>query len=316
MEEPTWPPTRLDLEMHVSILLGTYRRAELLSQTLAAMSRLSTADLAWELIVVDNATEAATRKVCQSFSDRLPLRYVVCTRPGQNAARNRGLKEVSGELVLLADDDMSPEESWLREMYQGAQRWPEQVLFGGRILPRWPGRAPDFEIEPGIGRWSYGICDPDLPEGPDPTFLPISMNMAVRRSVFDSGMAFDETIGPRGRNYAMGSETEFNFRLRRRGYAAVFLPRSVVHSIIRPEQLSREWVLGRAFRQGRGESRLQAPISWYAVARLSKQALWIATTYFWERLSKGQTDPFRRRLACALARGRLYEAWRLKFGLR
>ena len=101
--------------MQVSVLLATYRRPESLAQTLTAMARMATADLAWELIVVDSAREEATRRVCQSFSSRLPLRYFLSSRPGQNAARNRGLKEVTGDLVVLSDDDVLPDRAWLRE---------------------------------------------------------------------------------------------------------------------------------------------------------------------------------------------------------
>jgi hypothetical protein len=300
----------------VSVLLATCRRAESLSQTLAAMTGMSTAGMAWELLVVDNAGEDATREVCESFSDRLPLRYLVCTTPGQNAARNHGLKEVSGELVVLADDDVLPQEGWLQEMHQGAKRWPDQVLFGGRVLPRWPGETPDFEIDPGIERWTYGVCNPSLPEGPDPTFLPLSANMAIRRQLFDGNLLFDENIGPRGQSYAMGSETEFNLRLRRLGYAAVFLPRSLIHHVIQPYQLDRQWLVGRAFRQGRGEARFHKPTSWYDIARLTKRAVWATGAYYRERLQRGRSAAFRKRLACALTRGRLYEAWRMKLGLR
>src|SRR5260370_38653482 len=114
--------------MDVSVLLATCRRAESLSQTLSAMTGMSTAGMAWELLVVDNAGEEATRKVCQSFSDRLPVRYLVCTTPGQNAARNHGLKEGTGQLVVLADDDVLPQEGWLKGVQQGAQRWADRVL--------------------------------------------------------------------------------------------------------------------------------------------------------------------------------------------
>jgi len=265
---------------------------------------------------VDNEGETTTREVCESFADRLPLRYLVCRTPGQNAARNYGLGAVRGELVVLSDDDMLPDADWLRELYQGAKRWPEHVLFGGRSLPNWPGKVPDFEIDEDIGHWTYCICDPPLPEGPDPRFLPISTNMAIRRRVFDYGLTFDESIGPNGRDYAMGSETEFNLRLGRLGFAAVFLPKAVVHNVVQAEQLDRNWVLGRAFREGRGETRLQAPVSWCDLARLTKRALWATARYSWGRMQHRRSDLFRRRISCALTHGRLYEAWRLKLGLR
>jgi hypothetical protein len=128
-------------------------------------------------------------------------------------------------------------------------------------------------------------------------------------------MTFDESIGPRGCRYAMGSETEFNLRLRRLGYAAVFLPQSVVHNVIRPHQMEFEFLIGRAFRQGRGETRLQTPISWYEIARLTKQAIWATKACFRERLWHGRSAAFRSRISFALRSGRLCEAWRLKLGL-
>ena len=109
--------------VQISVLLTTYRRPQLLAQTLRAMARMATTGLTWELLVVDNAGEQTTRWICKMFSTRLPLRYLVCTRPGQNAARNHGLKDVRGEFVLLMDDDGLPDEGWLQEMYRGTQRW-------------------------------------------------------------------------------------------------------------------------------------------------------------------------------------------------
>src|SRR5262249_40571329 len=99
-------------------------------------------------------------------------------------------------------------------------------------------------------------------------------------------------------------------------FAAVFLPKAVVHNVVQAEQLDRKWVLGRAFREGRGETRLQASVSWCDLARLTKRALWATPRYSWGRMRHRRSDPFHRLISCALTRGRLYEAWRLKLGLR
>jgi hypothetical protein len=80
--------------------------------------------------------------------------------------------------------------------------------------------------------------------------------MAVRASVFASGFRFNTAIGPNGTNYAMGSEAEFVRRVLGAGYKAWHSASAVVHHIIRREQMTREWVLGRAVRFGRGQYRL------------------------------------------------------------
>jgi len=90
-------------------------------------------------------------------------------------------------------------------------------------------------------------------------------NMAIRASIFASGVRFDSSIGPNGSNYAMGSETELVMRLSREGHRAWFVPEAVVAHLVRPEQLQKGWALKRATRWGRGILR----ISWCS------QKLWL-----------------------------------------
>src|SRR5262245_52366303 len=121
--------------MQISVLLPTFRRANALRHCLAAIARSVVRRCRWELIVVDNAGDKETSDVCASFNGVLPIRVLVCMRPGKSAALNYGLSAATGELVVLTDDDVLPEEGWLDELCQGAKRWPQHVLFGGRILP-------------------------------------------------------------------------------------------------------------------------------------------------------------------------------------
>jgi glycosyltransferase involved in cell wall biosynthesis len=283
---------------------------------LSALCGLARDGIDWELVVVDNAGDEATRQLCAGFTGRLPLRYLLCTVPGKNAALNRGLRGAIGDLLIFTDDDILPDPFWLQEMCEGASRWPEHMVFGGRVLPAWPGAPPAFELDPAFGRWTYGTCDPRLPEGPCQAFLPLGANLALRCSVFQDGITFDEGIGPKGQDYAMGSETDLVLRLQRRGQYPVFLPRSLVRHIIRPEQLEPAWLIGRAFRHGRGETRLRGTVSWYEMARLTKHAAWGALGYLAHRARAGKTGAWPLRVAWALRRGRLHEAVRMRLGFR
>lgn len=76
--------------------------------------------------------------------------------------------------------------------------------------------------------------------------------MAVRRSVFDTGVKFSGDIGPDGSGtYIMGSETEFCRRLESQGVKAWFCADAKVEHLVRKNQLSTEWILQRFFRFGR-----------------------------------------------------------------
>jgi hypothetical protein len=94
-----------------------------------------------------------------------------------------------------------------------------------------------------------------MKEGPiAPDFI-YGPNMAVRSSVFQSGMRFNTSMGPRGTSYPMGGETEFILRLNRQGHKGWHVPSAVVEHFIRKEQLERAWVMKRAIRFGRGAYR-------------------------------------------------------------
>jgi GT2 family glycosyltransferase len=103
----------------------------------------------------------------------------------------------------------------------------------------------------------YSLTDPLRQAGPMPPFLVYGPNMAIRTAVFQSGVRFDPSIGPRSSSYyAMGSETELTIRLSRQGYKAWYVPSAVVEHFIRDKQLHKSWVLKRAIRYGRGCFRL------------------------------------------------------------
>jgi len=55
----------------------------------------------------------------------------------------------------------------------------------------------------------------------------------------------------------MGSELELAVRLSRNGHKGVYLPRAIVRHQIRTEQMEERWLVGRAYRSGRGVVRLQ-----------------------------------------------------------
>ncbi|MGE3517501.1 MAG: glycosyltransferase family 2 protein [Vicinamibacterales bacterium] len=238
----------------MSVLIATRLRAEALASTLESLAAMQVGSISWDLAVIDNGGDVATQNVVAAFMSRLPVRLIVEPVPGKNRALNRGLQSVRGALVAFTDDDVTVDAGWLRELCEAAARWPDAAMFGGRILPIWPGGDappphPFFEH-------AYGVADFAHPEGRYSSGYVYGANMAIRAEIFRDGWRFDERIGPDGTDrYVTGSETSLTVALERSGRRAVYLPRATVHHHIRPEQLTSKWLHGRAFRQGRAEAR-------------------------------------------------------------
>jgi glycosyltransferase involved in cell wall biosynthesis len=241
----------------MTVLIATYNGAKTLPQVLNMYCALEPPDGGWKLVLVDNGSTDHTKEIIAGFSHCLPLTYLCERKPGKNAALNTGLSSLSGDLVVLTDDDALPRSDWLRHLRIAANSQPSYTIFGGPILPKWELPAEDWLL-----RWvprgpTFSLLGP-FNEGPINPRLIFGPNMAVRTGIFESGYRFDERIGPKGSNYAMGSEGEFLRRLAKAGFKAWHCSDAIVEHIIRSFQMNKEWVLARAVRYGRGQYRLAA----------------------------------------------------------
>ena len=240
--------------MDISVIFSTYRRLDTLTRTMESLCQLNDNGLHWEVIVVDNAGDAATQQLIKNYSSKLPLTCIVETKPGKNNALNSAIEIASGELFVFTDDDIIADQNWLQEMWKGTQRWPDYMVFGGKILPKFPaGKVPIDQLHP-FFNGAYVVANWDIPEGEYDSFLVWGPNMAIRSAVFMQGYRFNTDIGPSGTNYIMGSETELTFRLKYAGMGSIYLPNSFVYHQIRLEQLQVNWLYGRAFRYGRSQA--------------------------------------------------------------
>jgi len=239
--------------MDISVLFSTYKRTEILSRTLRSFCDLNTEGFTWEIIAVDNAGDEATKQVVYSFRDKLPIKFLVETKPGKNNALNRALPEAKGELFVFTDDDIIADPDWLKEMWKGAKRWPDNYVFGGKILPAWLGKKPWWGENHPLNISLFALHEPYVSERPyEPNdFLPYGPNMAIRKKMFERGYKYNPDVGPTNKSiYKMGSETELLKRLRDDGFKHLYLPNAVVRHQIREDQLTKAWLKRRNFRIG------------------------------------------------------------------
>ncbi|KAA1175058.1 glycosyltransferase family 2 protein [Marinobacter salinexigens] len=244
--------------MDISVILATYNRDDILQKTLKSFENLNTDGFSWELIIVDNCGLQSTQKLVESYTDLLPLKFLQETRPGKNYAISKGLSHSVGELLVFTDDDIVADKDWLLNMLIGSQNFPNYHMFGGKITPTFPPeRALDqcINLEHPISKTAYGILDLG-PEDQEITANNIwGANMAVKREVFDSGLAFDNSVGPsQKQNYTMGSEASLLIPAEKAGFKSIYLSKAHVLHQIRPEQTSIKWMKQRALRMGRGKA--------------------------------------------------------------
>ena len=239
----------------LTVLFATRNRNPMLANVLEAFTRLQVPPSGWKLVVVDNGSTDRTPETIASFQANLPLTYVSEGRAGKNVALNAGLEHLEGDLAVFTDDDVFPHPDWLIQLRAAADTHLAYSIFGGAVRPRWEVIPPQW-ISWVNTQVAFAITDPQMAEGPTKPWFVFGPNMAIRAEVFSRGIRFNASIGPRGNNYPMGSETELVLRLDRQGHKAWHVRDAVVEHFIGQHQMNKSWVLERATRFGRGSFRM------------------------------------------------------------
>ena len=251
------PPRTINERLELSVLIATYKRAEILRETLEAMTGVDREGVSIEIVVIDNNSTDNTREVVESFADRLSVRYLFEPRPGKSCALNLALDNVPlGRIVVFTDDDVTPCGNWLTAIKATCERWPNHSVFGGKIMVGWPElTVPGWARAVSRRGWVYSAHGRgDQEHLYDSGGCPYGPNFWVRAEVLAHGRRFNEAVGPRGANCIMGEDTQFLGQLAEDGYEIVYSPDAVVSHRIRPEQLTVAFIRQRARLKGIGSA--------------------------------------------------------------
>ena len=122
--------------MNITVLICTRNRRASLARTLQSIAACDVpAELAWEILVVDNGSEDGTSEEVAGFAGRLPIRSVREEMPGLSNARNTGVRHARGDHILWTDDDVLVEPGWLAAYARAFADYPEAAFFGGGVRP-------------------------------------------------------------------------------------------------------------------------------------------------------------------------------------
>ena len=228
--------------MKYSIVIATYRRAADLGATLASLAALQP-DGAWEVIVVDNNSPDDTRGVVERAARTFPveLRYLFEREQGRSPALNAGIRAARGEIVATTDDDVRVPADWLNRAAEGLERLRCDYV-GGRVLPIWGGPRPVWLPNRGGKQWAVIAL---LDYGTQPiefgARVPLGVNMAFRRSAFDTAGLFDPNTG-RKAGTLLGQEVrEWCIRARAAGIRGFYVPDMWLEHIIPADRLCKAY---------------------------------------------------------------------------
>lgn len=168
----------------LSVILCTHNpRRDFLSRTLSALQSQTLPVSAWELLVVDNASQPPV-------ADLTDLRWHPAARVlleselGLTPARLRGIAEARGEILVFVDDDNLLAPDYLERVHALARSASN------------------------LGVWGCGSFHPEWEQTPPPEFAPYLAYLAVQQAPADrrSAQAYDYAAMPPGAGLCVRTE--------------------------------------------------------------------------------------------------------------
>jgi len=136
----------------VSIIIPTYNRLTRLKQVIAAIEHQTYALDDVEVIVVSDGSTDGTDAYLSTIKTSLNLRYVLQQNAGPAAARNNGIRNAQGDIILFIDDDVVPSPQLLTEHMRIHTNRPNMVVLGPMLNP------PDFVFSPWVA-WEQAMLE-------------------------------------------------------------------------------------------------------------------------------------------------------------
>lgn len=219
--------------MIVSVVVCTHNRSRLLAGALEALASQDAPGLAWEIVVVDNASTDDTRAVVESFALRspVPVRYELETALGHSRSLNRAIAATTGAVVAFTDDDARPERGWLRQLHDGFAEHDAGWVFGP-VLPEWEGATPGWFSDRFMGYFAlldYGLEPFVVTDTRRPFY---GVNCAARRDVLEQLGGFREDYGPKGQHWGVGADVDLFERSLAAGVRIAYAPAAIVRHVI------------------------------------------------------------------------------------
>ncbi len=193
------------MKPNISIIIPSYRSRRYIDGCFQAIFQQTAAAL-FEVIVVESSQEHdITEYIARTYPSVKLITLPRRTFPGE--ARNIGLREAQGDIIIFTDMDCVPQPGWIETILRLQQESGYRVI-GGAVLNGTPNSV--------IGTAEYIVefneFTPSRREG-EARLLP-TCNVALKKEVFEEHGYFEAII--------KGSDTLFTRRLLKRGERVYF----------------------------------------------------------------------------------------------
>jgi glycosyltransferase involved in cell wall biosynthesis len=248
----------------LSLVIAAYNDWAALEQCLASVAGQRNAP-EFEVLVVDDGSATEAPAAISGRNGQFELRVFRQAHSGIAVARNRGVQEASGDVLLFTDCDCVLDPGCLHQLAQASLQFPGDASFQLRLTS---------ETRSTVGRAEalqhFAVQQGRLDASGQLMYLNTS-GFAIRR---EAALAFGQLFDPLARR---GEDTLLLSQLMKRGHMPHYVPGAAIQHAVRLPLGRYMWVgLSIGYKEG------------YAYAKIAKTAenLDSGTSQRWEQLKR------------------------------
>ena len=240
----------------LSIIICTYNREKYLYNVLKSIAENDFSESEYEIVLVNNNSTDGTEAEYERFRRDFPqvsLHYFVEKNQGLSHARNRGIAEAKGDILIYVDDDALVNKEFLRTYADFFAQYPQASAGGGAILPMYETAEPKwmshFTKQLITGYLYLGNQTKKFGKGK----YPGGGNAGYRKEVFEKIGLFNVDLGRKGENLIGAEEKDIFDKMTAQGMEFYYLPNAVLYHIIPESKLTKEYFDRLTFAIGQSE---------------------------------------------------------------
>ena len=245
----------------ISVILCTYNRDKYIYNVLKSVAENDFPHSQYEIVLVNNNSTDTTESECQRFMADYPdirFRYCVEKSQGLSYARNCGIRQSEGDLLVYVDDDATVNKEYLGTYARFFAEHPDAVAAGGPILPVYETQEPAWTTH-------------------------YTRQLITGKRVFDTIGLFNVELGRKGNSLIGAEEKDLFDKMTTNGMHFYYLPTAILYHIIPPHKLTQDYFDRLTYGIGVSERYRTLQISRKKyLNRLAKEAVkWGGTLVLW-----------------------------------
>ena len=208
-------------ETEVSMVICTYGRESLLRQTLECAFQQNYRNM--EVVVIDQTPNHEPETIRFIEANKSKMRYIFQKNPSVTEARNNGIRNSVGDIVIFTDDDVITDPEFVNNHVRAHDKYD---VVQGRVIEQEmvPAKKPLW-----LNRWiKFSGSDNCITEGPVNVIT--GCNFSFKRNVIEQVGYFDEFFA----RLALREDADFGYRCYRAGICMGFSPHACLKHLRSP----------------------------------------------------------------------------------